>query len=402
MITTEKIEQWIKDVEERPDYAPVILQFIASRLRELTERNEMLAAENIALQTGQRVEIYEQRIAYLEYQLELLKRQLGVERIEGENLGAAGRPAAPVSEALSLLVYDARGRMLRIALNPASQDSNSAIGMLSAAVDQDSAPCHLEVVPSTEELLFVFTSGRVSSHPATLIPLSRFAPGEVLAWDRAAIPDEPHGGESLACVISISRMLLAEFILQVSRRGNVKKIRASMAQSILANRYIGTGVKQSVDRTFDILLSGKDDRLALVSREGYLLILGIKDLPVTLDDAIRLSATDHLASAFLVEPGRSILVMTQIGKALHLVEDSLDLAGSPRTKGQATFSRQRREQGVRVVGAGAVSQNDWGVALHQDGRITAHAMQDVFNSGTVGTQSELVAFEFFSIPATSG
>ncbi len=77
MIIPKKIEEWIKEVEERPTSASIILQYISNRLRDLTDRNEELLAENIALVSGKRVEEYEQRIAHLEYQLELLKRQLG-------------------------------------------------------------------------------------------------------------------------------------------------------------------------------------------------------------------------------------------------------------------------------------------------------------------------------------
>ena len=84
MITPEKIEEWIKEAEQRPSSAPLIIQFIANRLRDLAGRNEELLAENIALLTGKRVEEYQQRIAHLEYQLELLKRQLKGELSEAD------------------------------------------------------------------------------------------------------------------------------------------------------------------------------------------------------------------------------------------------------------------------------------------------------------------------------
>ena len=84
MVTPEKIEEWIKETIERPESAPLILQYISGRLRDLAERNEELLAENIALTSGKRVEEYERRIAHLEYQLELVKRQLGGELPVGE------------------------------------------------------------------------------------------------------------------------------------------------------------------------------------------------------------------------------------------------------------------------------------------------------------------------------
>jgi predicted RNase H-like nuclease (RuvC/YqgF family) len=77
MSFTNKIDEWMKEAEERPESAVMIVRLIARRLRELTERDEELLAENIALQNGTRVEEYQKRIAHLEYQLDLLKRRFG-------------------------------------------------------------------------------------------------------------------------------------------------------------------------------------------------------------------------------------------------------------------------------------------------------------------------------------
>ena len=75
----DKIDEWIKEAETRPGSALMILKLVANRLRDLTERNEELLAENIALQDGSRVEEYQKRITHLEYQLELLKRRIGAD-----------------------------------------------------------------------------------------------------------------------------------------------------------------------------------------------------------------------------------------------------------------------------------------------------------------------------------
>ena len=50
----------------------MILKLIAGRLHDLNERNEELAAENIILRDGSRVKEYQERIAHLEFQLDLL------------------------------------------------------------------------------------------------------------------------------------------------------------------------------------------------------------------------------------------------------------------------------------------------------------------------------------------
>src|SRR5215204_6693342 len=95
-----KIDEWIKEAEERPHSAVTIVKLVARRLRELTERDEELLAENIALQNGTRVEEYQKRIAHLEYQLDLLKRRFG-----GEDATFAELPVSTMeASTLSLLV----------------------------------------------------------------------------------------------------------------------------------------------------------------------------------------------------------------------------------------------------------------------------------------------------------
>ena len=58
MTFNKKIDEWMKEAEERPTSAVVIVKLVANRLRELTERNEELLAENIALENGTRVDEY--------------------------------------------------------------------------------------------------------------------------------------------------------------------------------------------------------------------------------------------------------------------------------------------------------------------------------------------------------
>ena len=55
MLSPDKIDEWLREVEERPASAAVILRFIANRLSELSARNEELLDDNIALRTNRRV-----------------------------------------------------------------------------------------------------------------------------------------------------------------------------------------------------------------------------------------------------------------------------------------------------------------------------------------------------------
>jgi hypothetical protein len=76
----------------------------------------------------------------------------------------------------------------------------------------------------------------------------------------------------------LSRLPLADFFLQVSRRGCVKKTMTSMAQSILGNRYLGKGALQKLDQPFDSILCQKKDILGFVTLEGHLLGVDVNAL----------------------------------------------------------------------------------------------------------------------------
>ena len=399
MITPEKIEEWIKEVGERPASAPIILQYISNRLRELTDRNEKLLAENIALISGKRVEEYEQRLNHLEYQLELLKRQIG-SNLSPEAMRGSDRATADSKslEVLNILIYRPEGRILSIELNPQSLIDGFNVCQIQGELLLEEEPPRLLVVSSKEEIMSIYTSGRISTFPvASILPITTASDGTpgIIRWNQASLPDEPRGGERLACLMPVSRLPLAEFFVQTSRRGFVKKVRTSMAQSILSNHYIGSGVKLPLDRTFSICLGGKDDHLILVSHEGFLLRLEMTRITSSVEEAIRLGTSDHLVSAFLFRPGFSVLVMTQFGKAVQITEDRLEVGRSLRTKGQAIYSAERREKGARVVGASSVNGEDWAAGLHQDGQIILYSMANIFASGLLPAQSQLLTFETF-------
>ena len=400
MITPDKIEEWIKEAAERPDSAASILRLIANRLGELASRNEELLEENILLRSGKRVEEYESRIAHLEYQLDLLKRHFGGELPEAAAAALEDAQLATSQATISVLGYDIHGRVYRLELPSEDLVSESALGRLDGELIPDGVPARLLAAPSLEELLFIFTSGRIAARPVSSIPFygsspDRGAPEEVPA---APIPVEPRLGEMLACLAPVSRLPLAQFFVQISRKGCLKKINAAMAQSILANHYIGTGIKSAPDQTFELALCGNADRLALVSREGYLLCLSAKDLPFAVEEVMRLGNSDHLVAALVLPPRASLLIMTQIGKVIHRADESLEIAPSLRSKGQPVFSPSRREQGVRVVGAAAVNEDDWGVALHRDGQLSLHAVKDLFGSGALDVHGELLAFAGLRAP----
>ncbi len=381
MITSEKIEEWLKEVEARPSSAAPILKIIANRLRELAERNEELQSENLALQSGVRVDEYEKRITHLEYQLEMVRRRFGTDSGSDQVLPDGSQP-----EVLNLLVYDERGRVLRLELERDSLDQATLPGHIQGEMQKP----RLLAVAAGEELLFTFTSGRVATLTVDEMPPVNL--DQAREWEQIRIPCEPQAGELLACITPLASLALFDVIVQASRRGCAKKIPASMARSVLENHFIGKGVNEKADQPFDVGLYKQSDRLALVTWEGWLACLEVERLSYAIEETIKLSITDHLAAAFVFQPRDSLLVMTQIGKLIHWPETNLEPAGTARSRGQGVFSPARREQGVRVVGAAALRETDWTAALHQDGRVSLHNVSELAGSGRIPAEGDLLAF----------
>ncbi len=368
-----KIDEWIKEAEARPQSAVTIVKLAARRMRELTERNEELLAENIALQNGTRVEEYQKRIAHLEYQLDMLKRRFGTDDVNFIELPLQSAEAATSS----LLIYNANGRIFRIEGSAELQ----TLGRIEDDALQNSEQPRLLVVPSNEEVLLLFTSGRVSTYPVSNIPTVNM--GDEWAWDKAALPDEPRAGELLACMTPLSHLPLSEFFLQVSRRGCVKKTMTSMAQSILGNHYLGKGSFQKSDQPFDITLCQKKDMFAFVTFEGKLIGLDVDDLPYSTEERVRLTATDYVIASFVPHPEESMLFVTQTGKVILREQSSLDLSKSSLAKGHPLIPPARLEQGVRFIGAASVRDPDRIVVLDSKGNIQIHVAESIIGGGSI-------------------
>lgn len=385
-----KIDEWIKEAERRPESALMLMHLIAGRLRELTERNEELLEENIALQNGTRVEEYQQRISHLEYQLDLLKRRFGAEGVAPAEIPAEPEPSITTS----LLVYNGRGRILRAELTPDDQQP----GQIADKLEADTEPPRLSAVASNEELLLLYSSGRVSTITVDDIPTVET--GGQWHWEGAALPDEPHAGESLVCIAPFSSLPVSSFFMQVSRRGCVKKTMTSLAGSILANHYIGKGALGKSDQPFDLTLCGEGDHFAFVTYEGKFLGLDVDDLAYTAEERIKLSATDYVIASFLTQPDEALIFVTQTGKVVHREGDMLEAAQSPSAKGRALISANRLAQGVRFMGAAAVQDGERVAVLVATGRITIHELDAMTGSGSIGTGSLVLSMGV--IPAPGG
>lgn len=389
MIKADQIDEWLKEVEERPSSAPLIIRYISNRLRDLTSRNEELLKENIALRSEKRVEEYEARIAQLEYQLEMLKRQVG-------SLGEITMPIEAAST-LSLILYKRQGQVLRIEVERESVKHGEQMAQAELDDNQPGLAPRLLVTSPLEELLFVFDSGRTVSMPAGELPTC--APNEV-DWKTSRLI-EPRGGEELVVVLPIGKMALYDYCVQSSRRGCARKLMRSSFESHVAKGFIGAGVKQKPDRTGGLVLCGKDDVFVMASREGYLVRQEVNGLPFTAEVMLRLSPTDHITSSFVFGGKPSLVAVTQNGKVLVREVSWLEQPVSAKTRGQPIFSQSRRDAGVRLAGAAAVDQGDWGAALLIDGQMIAYDVTEAMAAGAlVGDYQDNSILEF--VPFQSG
>ncbi len=401
MINLDQIEEWIHEVEERPASAAVIIRYIATRLRDLSSRNEELLSENIELRTGRKVEEYESRIANLEYQLDLLRRQLG---------GTMDGIAAPVTavDTISFIVFTTRGQVLRVDLNIAALVSGNTASEFGEP-PEDAGPIRGLATISSEELLFVFDSGRTETIPVANIPTSTTV--ERIDWKDAFVI-ETRGNEELVTILPVARMTLYDCCVQVSRRGCAKKMMRTAFESHVAKSFVGAGVKGKPDKTCSLVLSGKDDLLVLASREGFLWTLDVNQLPYTIEEVTKLGTTDYLMSSFVFHPEQgsvasnkdeqrpSVMMVTQNGKVIHRETDWLEKPASYKSRGQAAFSTARREAGVRIAGAALVDSEDWSAVLTRGGLLTVHKISDLLDAGAVPGDPTLEIEEFIVFKAS--
>jgi DNA gyrase/topoisomerase IV subunit A len=381
MSFTTKIDEWMKEAEERPESAVTIVRLIARRLRELSERDEELLAENIALQNGTRVEEYQKRIAHLEYQLDLLKRRFGVDEELPTQL-----PIKPAeTSTLSLLIYNAQGRIFRLELKADAKELGHIIGEMVT----DLEPPRIVAVPSNEDVLLLFTSGRVDTYSVSNIPTVEL--GGAWDWNQAALPNEPRAGEVLACIAPFSHLPLSDFFLQVSRRGCAKKTMTSMAQSILGNHYIGKGALQKSDQPFDLMLSHKKDRAAFITYEGKAIAFDVDDLSYATEERVRLSATDYVIASFATPADTTLLCITQTGKVIQREGKSIEMSKSSTAKGQALIPQSRLEQGVRFMGAASVKDSDSVIVLDATGRLRLFEAGSMIGAGSIEAEGLILS-----------
>jgi hypothetical protein len=271
-------------------------------------------------------------------------------------------------------------------------------GRIADKLDTTREPPRLLAVPSNEEVLLLYSSGRVSTIAVEAIPTVEAGAG--WEWEGAALPDEPRAGETLVCITPFSGLPVSSFFLQVSRRGCVKKTMTSLAQSILGGHYIGKGALGKSDQPFDLILCGEGEQFAFVTYEGKLLGLDVDDLSYSAEERIKLSATDYVIASFIPRPEDALIFLTQTGKVIHRESKMLEPSKSPSAKGVALIPAARLEQGVRFIGAAAVQAEDRVAVLDASGGIKVYEAGAIIGAGSIGTGN--LALSMGVIPAPNG
>jgi len=307
--------------------------------------------------------------------LELLKRHFGTQAPELEEIAVERDEPSTTS----LLVYNGRGRILRVELT----SDDTELGRLADKLDTSDEPPRLLAVPSNEEVLLLYSSGRVSTH--SVGKLSTVDVGNDWTWEEAALPDEPRAGETLVCIAPFSHLPMSDFFLQVSRRGYIKRTTASMAQNILSNHFIGRGTLKKADQAIDLTLCNQGARFAFVTYEGKLVGLEIDDLSYTIEARISMSASDYVIASCLPRPDDALIFVTQTGKVLHRESSLIETTKSSSAKGQALISPNRLGQGVRFMGAAALQDADRVAVLDAGGQIKVYEARAMTGSGSIGS-----------------
>jgi DNA gyrase/topoisomerase IV subunit A len=381
LTTRSSLEDWIREIDERPESAPSIIRAIANRLIELEKSNETLQAENIALKIENKVEEYETKITNLEYQIELLSRQVQ-------------QAPTPSVEGKELLIFNHNNQVLRETVaEPRGLYSGQIIAYFSEGSTLREKRVYLKSFDSTEEILLIFDTGHVVAIPVSSLPS---VPGDEVDWNHA-YQEDPDSIEELVNILPISRLPLYEYSVQISRRGFAKRMPAKSFNTYIAQKNIGTGIRQQPDKPFNIILCNAEDTFVIVSKEGYIVSMTVDRLPFAIESIINLGTNDYIVASFVFRENTSLLIVTKDGKIVHRDTSWLTTANSFRTQGQSIFSRKVRERGTQVIAATPIEPGDWGVCLTGNGQIMAFEIEDTLNQGSIQIRNEdsLLAFTLF-------
>lgn len=368
MITRARIEDWIRQVQAAPSAGPIIIRQITDRLLELDAMNEKLRAENLELTSGNRIRDYEKKITELEFQLDLLKRQIsGVEVVE-----TTQKP-----ETIEFILYNDRGQLLHLQLEPAALGDRSIVATIGGSAMPESYRVGLLPVDRRDRLLFLYSSGRTADLPVDEIPLSQ---GDELHWDNAYTLNL-RSMEELVTAMAITRLSWFSHCIQVSRFGYARKLANTYLQTFISSHNAGKGVKFDFDRVLALVLCNEEDLFVVVSKTGIALSLGAATLPVALEEILRFKVGDFLIASLILEAEQSLVAVTQAGVA-YRQPASWFQTGKPAERKTRSMGGDKTEAGFALAGAAAAGSEDWGILLREDGSLMTFRTGSISPRGT--------------------
>jgi DNA gyrase/topoisomerase IV subunit A len=363
MINRSKIDDWIRQVEATPIVAPLLIRQIMDRLIELDQANESLRAENLELSSGNRVKELEKKISELEFQVDLLKRQL------------SGHTSEIREIAISLLVFNDRGQVVRLALNQETFSGSQPFATVSGIPHIQSRNFYMTTVFEFDQLLLVTSSGRTMTVPAEMIPA---AVNNQPDWS-ASYQVDLHTQEELIWILPITRLHNFNHCIQVSRFGYGRKIDVQFFKTFIANHNLGKGTKFNFDRTLNLILSNDDQTLVLASKAGNLISLETASLPISLTEIIKFKVGDYAVSAGLVANDQVLVGVTHTGFAFLQSLEGVKAGKSFKHK----LAPGAGDGEGSLVGAIALFPKDWVVLYREDGTLTSVRASAISSKGSL-------------------
>jgi DNA gyrase/topoisomerase IV subunit A len=256
------------------------------------------------------------------------------------------------------------GRVLAREVHAADLVSGEILAAIKAEMSFDPEELRLLVVDPSEEILFVFDTGKVLSLSAEKIPL--VSSSELNQENVYQV--ELRSGERLIALVPVSQVPLVDYSVQISRRGLAKSITADYFQMFVTNRNIGTGVKSKSDRNFNLTLCNQDDIYVVVSSEGFLAAFSMDQFSVSAREVIKLGMNDFLVSSFIMREEQSLAVVTRAGDVFMQSANWLSAENATGSKRRLLLSKSKAG-GMQVISAEAVKPGGWGFILYEDGNI---------------------------------
>lgn len=322
------------------------------------------------VRSEQKVQEFERKIADLEYQMELLKRQIQ-------------NGTVPIVKTMKLLVFNPDGNILTVEISPSELVTGSVITRISRLPESKPGEIRMAAVDPQEEILFMFNSGRITTLPAAELPSVH---GIDLDW-QDAFSIEMRSGETMITTMPITRSPLVEQCIRISRRSAVKIFSREYFQTFIANHNIGKGTKSSADQAFNLTLCNKKDILVMLTREGFISALRADRLSVTAEEIIRLGMNDYLVASFILGVGQSLVIASQDGSLYVQKPTWLTLKSAAGGKRRLLLSKGRAGS-IQVIGGAGASDQDWGFLLSANGEIRVHRTEDIPSTGSASRKGE--------------